>query len=127
MKTTFEKYALPNLVIVAKDAAYSIDLLCEKQIGYAWEFDRMSDAHDLKRKVSTGIVKVVFSPNENTMVNKEDFDREKEYKMPHDIAFQFRKFLKIRQPQYWFALDIASSLSKGSDGFLGLINTVEDK
>lgn len=127
MKITFEKYALPNLVIVAKDAAYSVELFCEKQVGYAWEFDRMCDAHDLKRKVPTGIVKVVFSPNENTMVNKEDFCREKEYKMSRDIAFQFRKFLKIRHPQYWFALDIASSFANGSDDFLGLINTVEEE
>lgn len=127
MKILFEKYALPDLVVVAKDATYSVELFCEKQVGYAWEFDRMSDAHDLKRKVSTGIVKVVFSPDENTMVNKEDFYREKEYKMSRDIAFQFRKFLKIRQSQYWFALDIASSFAEGSDGFLGLINTVEEE
>ena len=107
MVTKFVEIEKARLAIGAIDATYGVQFLYEVHYGRIWEFDQNSDAIGQNCTVRTGNIKVFFKPIENTMAFPEDANRGRAYLMTIEKARDFYQFLIKRNPQYWFALDMA--------------------
>ena len=95
------------MAIGATDGTYGVQFFQECWKGKTWEFDPMSDAVGQVKTEPTGNMVVVFNPVESTMTMPEDLNRKTEYVMSVENARELYKVLRTN-PQYWFALDMAS-------------------
>jgi len=96
--------------ISAKDGVYTAEI-CEVYKRYkAWELDRNNDT-SMPVTVKTGNYRVRFFPVEKSMKLPEDLGRNREYEMSGENIVKMYEHLE-RNVQYWFALDMASLLSK---------------
>ena len=121
MLSTTERIKNAFLRLLGLDAAYEVEFFKGFNVGKSWEFDKNSPV-DVERKVPTGFVTVSFSPVQATMAFPKDWDREKMYIMTIDNARLFWQYLKANfHTQYWYALDIASSLSKNNHEYDNII------
>ena len=112
MLSTTERIKDAFLRLVGADAAYEVEFFKGFNVGKSWEFDKNSKVN-VDTKVPTGFITVSFSPARATMAFPTDWDREKMYIMTIDNARLFWQYLKANfHAQYWYALNIASSLSK---------------
>lgn len=100
-----------RLVVGAADATYAAQFDFEFQRGHAWELDPMSDAVGQQKVRRTGNIRVRFAPVKDTMSFPEDAKRQQEYILNVVSARSLWKLLTTKQPNYWFALDVASSSS----------------
>lgn len=121
MLSTTERIKDAFLRLLGHDAAYEVEFFKGFKVGKSWEFDKNSPV-DVERKIPTGFVTVSFSPVQATMAFPKDWDREKMYIMTIDNARLFWQYLKANfHTQYWYALDIASSLSKNNHEYDNII------
>lgn len=113
MVTKFIEIIPARIAIGATDATYGIQFAYEVIEGKTWEFDPNSDAVGQYKTKRTGRIKVFFNPVENTMKFPEDAGRPRAYVMSIEKARDMFKFLTNgRNPNYWFALDMANLASK---------------
>lgn len=110
MKKIYEEVKGSFIGIDAKDGVYEARFDRELNYGKTWEFDPMSDAVGQYKSVPTGNMRVRFQPME--LYFPEDEARKKEYVMDIESARILYKLLRNKQPQYWFALDMANQGSK---------------
>ena len=109
MITKFVEIIPACLAIGAIDATYGVQFFYEIEVGKTWEFNPNSDAVGQYTSRRTGRIKVFFNPVENTMAFPEDAKRARAYVMPIEKARELYKLLTNgRNPNYWFALDMAN-------------------
>ena len=121
MLSTTERITDAFLRLVGADAAYEVEFFKGYNVGKSWEFDKNSDVN-MDRREPTGFITVSFNPARATMAFPTDWDREKMYIMTIDNARLFWQYLKANfHTQYWYALDIASSLSKNNHEYDNII------
>ena len=128
MLSTTERIKNAFLRLLGHDAAYEVEFFKGYNVGKSWEFDKNSDVN-MERKVATGFVTVSFNPIQATMTFPKDWNRDKMYIMTIENARLLWQYLKANfHTQYWYALDIASSLSKNSHEYDDVIaNSVANK
>jgi len=121
MLSTTERIKNAFLRLLGHDAAYEVEFFKWFNVGKSWEFDKNCDV-DMDKKEPTGFITVSFNPIQATMAFPKDWDREKMYIMTIDNARLFWQYLKANfHTQYWYALDIASSLSKNNHEYDNVI------
>ena len=113
MVTKFVEIINAALAVGGIDATYGVQFFYETNVGKTWEFDPNSDAVGQYTSRRTGRIKVFFNPIEDTMSFPEDAKRARAYVMPIEKARELYKLL-TRNPQYWYALDMANLAEKAA-------------
>ena len=108
MTTIYREIVKARTIIEAKDATYAVQFDEERRSGRTWEFDPMSDAVGQNVSEATGKMRIRFYPTRSTMAFPEDAKRPSDYLLKIEDARRFYKFLRDDNPQFWFALDMAS-------------------
>lgn len=108
MVTKYREIVNARLCVGAEDATYAVQFAYETLVGKTWEFDPNSDAIGQYTSRRTEKIKVFINPVEDTMSFPEDAKRPRAYVMSIEDARIFYKFIRNKEPHFWFALDMAS-------------------
>ena len=97
--------------VKGRDCEYSAEFLKVWEEYWLYELEPMADCPGMTKKIDSGKMRVIFTPNTHNMAFPDDKERKRDYTMPIEKARELYADL-IEGRAYWFALDMADLFSK---------------